>query len=143
MRIRHSVQRATISGWSVIRLLANVAFALFSEAAGIRLLPVRQAMTRGSVRFADRASHDRTGIENTSWMVQTVARLVPVGVLSYQQGLTVQRLPRRRRNDARKHSGIGNAELDVLAAQFRGASCGRIVIAEYLEESFAWAAVYQ
>lgn len=85
------------------RLLAEATLLLPLAAATIRLRSFPKTVAFGAVGLG---RHSDAPLDAVLWAVQAAARRMPFRALCFEQGLTVQRMLRRRGHAAVLHYGI-------------------------------------
>ncbi|GAA4017719.1 hypothetical protein GCM10022280_16270 [Sphingomonas swuensis] len=85
------------------RLLAEAALLLPFAAAAIRMRPFAQTVAFGAVPLG---AHRADEVRDITRAVAAAARHMPFRSMCFEQGLAVQRMLRRRGQDARLHYGI-------------------------------------
>jgi hypothetical protein len=88
-------------------LLLEAICELALASASVAFLPFRRAIVRGSIPLSTARRRPATS-ETVVWAVEAAARRMPWRTVCIEQGLTAQRMLRRRGIDARLHYGARN-----------------------------------
>lgn len=142
MRPGKNLKRAINLGLQGNLYILEAAASLARAAAIIRFWPFRAALNFGSVPLSKNMKISVETIDELSWSVRTIAKKVPFRALCFEQGLTLQRMLRRRGIDARLHYGIGKNDASLIEAHVWVNVGDRVVIGEQGQERFQSVAIF-
>lgn len=122
-------------------LLAEATATLSLVSVGLGLLPFRRAIRLGSVALP--TERPRGDVESIVWAIKVAARRLPWRIVCIQEGLTAQRMLRRRGIDACLDYGVRtHSEGPGLAAHVWVTVGGQAVIGGEQAAGFARVAGY-
>ena len=121
-------------------LLAEAVLGLLKAWLAVRFLPFRWAVTSASRSLPPHRT--QLDMDELVWAVTAASAHLPWRTVCFQQGLTLQRMLRRRGIDARLHYGVGYAPTGDLQAHVWISVDGEIVLGGEQAPAFKCVAIY-